>query len=66
MDDPKVDLKGQCHRSKVKVTRSENVILAPLDSPASLVAIVKGFLSQGHGSRANLMSLGLRSALRYW
>ena len=26
-DDPKVDLEGQSHRSKVKVTRSEIVIL---------------------------------------
>ena len=25
--DPKVDLEGQGHRSKVKVTRSKNVIL---------------------------------------
>ena len=32
VDDPKVDLKGLGHRSKVKVTRSKNVILASLDS----------------------------------
>ncbi len=27
VDDPKVDFKGQGHKSKVKVTRSKNVIL---------------------------------------
>ncbi len=30
VDDPKVDLEGQAHRSNVKVTRSKNVILGPI------------------------------------
>ena len=30
------------------------MILASLDSPASLEAIVEGFLGQGHGSRAKV------------
>ncbi len=33
VNDPKVDLEGQGHRSKVKVTRSKNVILGPIGPP---------------------------------
>ena len=47
VDNPKVDLKGQGHTSKVKVTKSKNVILVSLDSLSSLIVIVKGFLGQG-------------------
>ena len=31
MDDPKVDLEGQGHRSKVKVTRSKNIFHVSFD-----------------------------------
>ncbi len=33
VDDPKVDLDGQGHRSKVKVTRSKNIISGPIRPP---------------------------------
>ncbi len=60
-DDPKVDLEGQGHRSKVKVTRSEIVILGLCSLTGNEMKVkvtwvkVRGHLGQGQGS------LGLRS-----
>ncbi len=53
IDDPKVFLEGQGHRSKVKVTRSKNVILTILQ----VIFEVKGHMGQGqrsHGSRSKV------------
>ena len=59
VDDPKDDLKGQGHRSKVKVTRSKKVISGPIRPPyryslRSRVTWVKVKGHIGQGQKSNL------------
>ena len=59
VDDPNVDLKGQGHRSKVKVTRSKNMISGPIRPPymhslRSRVTWVKVKGHMGQGRRSTL------------
>ncbi len=65
VDDPKVDLEGQGHRSKVKVTRSKSVISGPIGAPywyslRSRVTWVKikGHIGQGQRSTLKVKGQG--------
>ena len=53
VDNPKVGLTGQGHRSKVKVTRSNKLYLRPRLTVLHVILEVKGHMGQGqrsHGS----------------
>ena len=51
VDDPKDDLEGQGHRSKVRVTRSKNVIFRSHLTALQIMFEVKGHIGQGQKSR---------------
>ncbi len=66
VDDPNVDLEGQGHRSKVKITRSKKHDLRSHSTTLQALFEVKGHMGQGqrsHGSRSkvDLESQGQRS-----
>ena len=66
VDDPNVDLEGQGHRSKVKVTRSKEHDVRSHSTTLQAIFFVKGHMGQGqksHGSRSmvNLEGQGQRS-----
>ena len=57
VDDPNVDLKGQGHRSKVKVSRSKKHDFRSHSTTLQALFEVKGHMGQGqrsHGSRSKV------------
>ncbi len=56
IDNLEVDLGGQGHRSKVKVTRSKNVISGLLLQGRALHMVLKNWSEHGHGILMTLRS----------